>query len=640
MAASRPRPARVDDAGAGLGEILVRQRQLHRRALALALRHQQAEGTRLEDILVARGYASEEAVWGALGTMSGHPLVALSPESIDRELALTLMVDVAIKLRAVPVRRLRNRVVVAMADPADKEAVRQLEEALGGKVRPVRATPSAVRRAHEEVYRVHLVAESTTGLELRAPEATANRMISTGQRNFLLGAAVVSLLGIALMRGAFFILLSGIVIALYAAVVVFRIVVVTKGAKHQDFERVSESEIAALDDLPVYTVLCPLFREAGVLAQLMHAMAALDYPKTKLDVKLLLEEDDVETLNAVRAARLPSYFDIVVVPAQGQRTKPKACNYGLLLAVGEYVVIYDAEDVPDPDQLKKALAVFRRHGPELGCVQARLGYYNKHQNVLTGWFALEYAQWFQQFLPGLQRLGLPIPLGGSSNHLRTSVVREVGGWDPNNVTEDAELGMRLLRRGYRTAVVDSDTLEEANSDFVNWMRQRSRWGKGYAITWWVQMRHPVQLFREVGFWPWISIQLTLGGTFAIALLNLVMWALFALWVLAQFGFIAYLFPGWIYYAAMLELLLGNFYFFYLNLLTANRLDDYRLAHLALISPLYWVMISTAMVKAALQLFNKPAFWEKTIHGLYTTPTTSAHSGFKALVAAESAARAR
>jgi len=434
--------------------------------------------------------------------------------------------------------------------------------------------------------------------------------------------------------------LAGSVILLYAAVVVFRAFVVYHGAKHHEPERVATTEMAALDCLPTYTVLCPLYKEAGVLPQLMKAVASLDYPRSKLDVKLLLEEDDAETLAAVRAVRLPSYFDVVVVPAQGQRTKPKACNYGLLLAVGEYVVIYDAEDIPDPDQLKKAVAVFRRSAPDVGCVQARLGYYNKYQNVLTGWFHLEYAQWFEQFLPGLQHLELPIPLGGSSNHLRTDVLREVGGWDPNNVTEDAELGMRLLRRGYRTVVLDSNTLEEANSDFVNWMRQRSRWGKGYAITWWVQMRHPLRLLREVGPRRWLAMHLTLGGTYAVSLLNLCMWIMFALWVMAQLDFITYLFPGWIYFMAMVELLIGNFYFFYLNLLTANRHDDHRLAHIALISPVYWVMISVAMVKASLQLFNKPAFWEKTFHGLYATPENYPSHGFAALVAAERALVAR
>src|SRR4029077_4754143 len=344
----------------------------------------------------------------------------------------------------------------------------------------------------------------------------------------------------------------------------------------------------------------------------------LDYPAAKLDIKLLLEEDDTETREVVRWTSLPPNFDVLEVPAGGPRTKPKACNYGLQFARGEYCVIFDAEDIPAPDQLKKALVVFRRGGPHIGCVQAKLNYYNPKQNAITKWFSLEYTTWFDFFLPGLVDLSLPVPLGGSSNHFPTRILRELGAWDPNNVTEDADLGMRLHHAGYQTALVDSDTLEEANSDFVNWMRQRSRWGKGYLITWLVLMRQPGRLLRDVGWRNTVSMTLTLGGTFGVALLNLLMWVLTILWILAQFDIIAYLFPTGIYYVGMVELVFGNFYFAYMAVWAANYRQSYDLTHAGLLAPFYWVMASLAMIKAAIQTLSRPTFWEKTVHGLYET----------------------
>jgi len=268
-------------------------------------------------------------------------------------------------------------------------------------------------------------------------------------------------------------------------------------------------EVAALADrsLPVYTILVPLYKETAVLPRLVEAIDQLDYPKAKLDVKLLLEEDDAETIAFARAAGLPSHFRLVIVPQGMPKGKPKACNYGLIQAQGEYVVIYDAEDLPERDQLKKALVAFSKGDDRLACVQAKLNYFNRDQNLLTCWFTTEYSMWFDLFLPGLDASGAPIPLGGTSNHFRTDMLRGIGAWDPYNVTEDADLGVRLFKRGWTTAVIDSTTYEEANSEVYNWIRQRSRWVKGYIQTYLVHMRHPLDLLRQLGPKGFFSFQL-------------------------------------------------------------------------------------------------------------------------------------
>jgi len=254
-------------------------------------------------------------------------------------------------------------------------------------------------------------------------------------------------------------------------------------------------DILADIDWPRYTILCPLYREAEVVLQFVKAMQALDYPVDKLQILFLTEKDDTATRKAIRKLQLPSHFQIVTVPDGQPRTKPRACNFGLLQTTGDYIVVFDAEDIPDPQQLKKAVLAFAQQDEKTACVQAKLNFYNPEQNILTRWFTAEYSLWFDVVLPGLQRLGTPLPLGGTSNHFRTDVLRMVGGWDPFNVTEDCDLGLRLGQYGLRTVVMDSTTYEEANSQLKNWMRQRSRWIKGYMQTYFVHMRSPWKYLR-------------------------------------------------------------------------------------------------------------------------------------------------
>src|SRR6185312_3160425 len=218
---------------------------------------------------------------------------------------------------------------------------------------------------------------------------------------------------------------------------------------------------------------------------------------------LVLEADDAETIAAAEAVR-EAGFELVLVPEGVPRTKPKAANFALQFARGEYLVIYDAEDRPEPDQLLKAVAAFRAGPRTLACVQARLNFYNADHNWLTRMFALDYALWFDMLLPGLDRIGMPMPLGGTSNHFRTAILRDIGGWDAFNVTEDADIGIRLAQLGYRVSMLDSTTFEEAPLRFGVWLRQRSRWLKGYMQTWLVHMRDPVSLMRRTGISGFIA----------------------------------------------------------------------------------------------------------------------------------------
>jgi glycosyltransferase XagB len=450
------------------------------------------------------------------------------------------------------------------------------------------------------------------------PSRSAHVVLTRVQRLGLIAGAAVLASALPFWPMTTTQILLGAITVMYGASIAFRIALVWAARRDEHRVRVSDEEARAIPDhdLPVYTILVPAYREPQVIGYLMDHLAALEYPTSALDVKLLLEADDAETMVAAQAALPGPHVQIVVVPPTQPRTKPKACNYGLLLARGELVTIYDAEDRPEPLQLRRAVVAMRRLGPVYVCLQAELAYFNTDQNRITRWFTLDYATWFRSLLPGLVALGMPIPLGGTSNHFRTETLRSLGAWDPFNVTEDADLGMRLARHGHRVGVLDSVTLEEANSDFINWVKQRSRWYKGYLLTWLVHMRAPRASFRQLSWRGMLCLSLFVGGTPLIALLNSMFWAMTVMWFLARPAVIQQLFIAPVYYVGLLCLVLGNLTIIYLNLLTVRQIDRPDLLGTALLSPLYWAMMSLAGAKAALQLVLKPSYWEKTTHGLH------------------------
>lgn len=376
---------------------------------------------------------------------------------------------------------------------------------------------------------------------------------------------------------------------------------------------------------PTYSILCPLYKEAHVLPQFIEAMSQLDYPSQKLEILLLLEEDDQPTIQAARSMELPTNFRIVVTPDAQPKTKPKACNFGLTQAKGEFVVIYDAEDVPDPLQLKKAVVAFNKLNDEVACIQAKLNYYNPTQNWLTRLFTLEYSLWFGLTLPGLQSVKAPIPLGGTSNHFRTKNLIELNGWDAFNVTEDADLGMRLFKRGYLTAVINSFTMEEANSHFWNWIRQRSRWIKGYMQTYLVHMRQPGDFIRQGKALHLLTFQLTIGGKILSMLINPFLW----LTTILYFAFSQQVEPildllllPWVFYLGTISLIIGNFFYIYLYMIGVAKRKKWGLVKYAYFVPLYWLMMSWAALFALYELFVRPHHWQKTNHGLHLNASKS------------------
>ena len=381
--------------------------------------------------------------------------------------------------------------------------------------------------AWEQQLRECAIEMATFELQRTEPQLSAATVTTPSQRRtfLILLAAIVFL--IVLWPYAAGLAFIGLLAAGYLANAVFRGWLFWVGAGNPQ----THARTTIVDQehsLPIYTVLVPLFREANVLPRLADSLRALEYPRASLDIKLVLEEDDQKTIDAALQASADGFFDVITVPRGKPQTKPRACTYALQFARGEYLVIFDAEDRPESDQLKKAVAQFRSGPKEVACLQARLNFFNARECWLTRMFTLDYALWFDFLLPGLDYLGIPMPLGGTSNHFRISALRAIHGWDPFNVTEDADIGIRLARHGLRVQTLDSTTFEEATNSLPNWLRQRTRWLKGYMQTWLVHMRSPRALLRNAGVAGFFGFQLFVGGTVLSALLNPLLWSIFIL----------------------------------------------------------------------------------------------------------------
>ena len=461
------------------------------------------------------------------------------------------------------------------------------------------------------------LAEAVSGLVTRHPEWSASTTFTRGQK----GSAAVS---IGVIAGGIFLLgvrQAGSVIVLllaigYLLITVERSVTIAHGLHGGLVATFTDDQARAVPqgDLPKYTILVPAFDEPEVMAQLVDGLGALEYPPEKLEVLLLLEADDERTITAATALNLGPPFHIVLVPPAEPRTKPKACNYGLQFATGDFVTIYDVEDRPDSLQLRRAVAAFAEADDDVICLQARLEYFNQNQNLLTRWFAIEYLVWFAVLLPGLMAKKLPIPLGGTSNHFHTKILRELGAWDPYNVTEDADLGIRISMAGYATGILDSVTWEEATSDSINWIRQRSRWYKGYLQTWLVHMRSPRTTWRALGPPAFLSFTLLVGGTPVLAVLNFLGGTATFLLLVALPDWMRTIFSPLIALAALTAFVIGNASAYFFNLLALRTVENPRLVVAAVLYPLYWVLMAVAGVKALWQLITRPSYWEKTVHG--------------------------
>lgn len=599
--------------GARLGDILVAQGAIARERIeALTPR----PGSRIGEFLRAHDLIGQQALARALAEQ--HGLAYADLNQADTTLYQPRDLAHYQQWRYVPFAREGGSLTIVCTDPTRMlldEVTRRTGYAVTlaitsprdlSKYLLTRGGNAASRQARLSLRRLH-------------PHLTAARTLLPSQ---LRGLVLITafLIGVFMwnMHASWQWLLIGCNLFYFAALA-FKLQLYSRGlAGAQAMQKLSkqlEAQVAALRDeqLPIYSILVPMYKEsAEVMARLITHLSALDYPKEKLDIKLICEADDVATLEALTKLRPPQTMEILRVPPSQPRTKPKACNVALQQIRGQYLVIFDAEDAPAPDQLKRAVCLFDAASSELACVQAPLNYYNRQENLLTQCFALEYSALFRLLLPALERMQLPIPLGGTSNHLRVSALREAGGWDAFNVTEDADLGIRLAYFGYRTRVLPSLTLEEAPITLRAWMCQRTRWIKGYIQTWLVYMRDPAEFKRRLGSRAYYGFQFFVGAPALTFLLSPILWlaCLTAplgllptqlsplMLMICAISFVGGVGSHWLYAHAVLRL---------------EKWDG--MGRAMLVFPFYWLLHSVACARALWQLARAPHYWEKTTHGV-------------------------
>lgn len=625
-----------------LGEELLRLGAITQEQLDEALAMQGRSGGRLGEILLFLGYVTQDQLYRVLATQNRIGRVGRSVNLSDVRALPYKMAD---RYGAIVIREESDYAVVAVRDKLGENEQREIEKYLKKPVEQVLMSKEEDADFWEQAYHARQVSDSVFGLYDEQPHNSAIVTFTSSQIAILLALLIIFIICMAFnWQGT---LLAFVIICqvIYLLMATAKFWIVLKGVRRNAQLRFSEQDLAAIDEskLPVYTLLIPVYKEKEVVQKLIDRIQNMDYPKYKLDVRILLEENDSETISLVKSMHLPSYFTSIVVPESKPQTKPKACNYGLLQAKGEYVVIYDAEDRPEPDQLKKAYLAFQKLPEDYVCIQAKLNYFNSSQNMLTKLFTQEYSMWFELLLVGIMQMDIPIPLGGTSNHFKMSFLKKVGGWDPFNVTEDADLGIRLYKYRYKTAILDSRTWEEANSKLSNWVRQRSRWIKGYMQTFFVHMRSPAEFYRTIGLRGFLGYLAMIFGTPFLPLVNPIFWGLMIFWLCTYAPWVQALFPGILYYIAVIQLVAGNFIFIYMNMLGTyciirdcalkkRQPFSYGLIKYGLLTPLYWILMSVAAYKALFQLITKPYYWEKTHHGLTNsqsagkTVTDSAQGG--------------
>lgn len=601
---------------ARLGDILVDDYGVCR--TALETRVNQA-CSRLGDTLRAHGLIDDRTLAGAMARRLGLPRFDLLSYAPDPLLFTPRDIAHYLHYRFIPYRRHSTGIELATSEPS--KALMDFARAHYGCEVTFGVSSTLELRRHLANRGITAFTRiSCLSLKRHFRPLMANRVLSRPQRHslFVLLSLMLSAFVFAPLTSWHALLVLANVF--YLASLILRAEFYRQGITAQKKEYAKRTELIEnaraipSEALPDYTILVPLYRESSaVLSNLIQSLRALDYPPELLDIKLICEADDTPTLSALRALAPPSYMEILEVPPSLPRTKPKACNYALVTARGQYLVIYDAEDAPEPNQLRMAVTAFRGAPPEVACLQASLNYYNRTDNLLTRCFSMEYSSLFRLLLPGLERMGIPIPLGGTSNHLQMDVLRELGGWDAFNVTEDADLGIRLAYAGYRTSTLPSLTLEECPNGFTAWLKQRSRWIKGYLQTWLVYTRDLQTLRKKLGSVGYYGFHFFVGAPALTFLLSPLLWGVF---ILSLTGLLPEIMPDYLLWLCALSFMSGTVLQWFYAAATL-RIEGWKSGYTMafIMYPFYWLLHSLAAARALIQLIFHPHYWDKTIHGV-------------------------
>lgn len=597
-----------------LGEVLLEMGALSATDLAQALTQQRNLSARLGDVLLRRGLLTEDVLADALARQRGIGRAGPPPpaESAADALARKMPLDMALRYHALPWKRVGSVTLIATARP---EAIDDLSQSLPDDIGPCLfavVTETALEARMTEVHGEQMARRA----ECRVPKDLSCRLWHGQVATVLACAIVLAIAGASALwpvdalrvatAAALLVMSTNLGLRLAALIAMRR----TPGA----FASIRPAETSARK-LPSIAILVPLHREPDIAGPLTERLSCLDYPRELLDICLVVEADDVATRTALARATLPDWMRVIVVPDGHPRTKPRAMNYALNFVRGDIIGIYDAEDAPAPDQLMTVATRFQSAPKDIACLQGLLDYYNPTRNWMSRCFTIEYAAWFRLILPGFARLGLAVPLGGTTLFFRRDALEHVGGWDAHNVTEDADLGVRLARMGYRTEIIRTTTLEEANAHPIAWVKQRSRWMKGYVLTWAVHARRPVQLWRDLGPRRWLGFHLLFMGAILNALLMPVLWTTIVL----AFGLphpITDWLPGDGKVALFIILASATALSMAIGWVGCNAAHHRHLRRWVPTMELYYPLATFAVIKALAEIVLNPFHWDKTLHGTF------------------------
>jgi len=561
----------------------------------------------LSDELRARNVVSEDLLLTLMSEVSGLARLTGGPPLPCATLLRLCGAAACLQALCLPLGRRGDRVMIAVADPQALARVSAWPAFHGLRLEACLASPAEIRAGLARRAAPALLRMAETRLPEELSVRGLGRNLPRLTRPALWGALIAMLI---LQPVAVFLLLTAWLCAALLASTALRCYALLQALRHPPRKGPPPALVA---EPPVISILVPLFREPDIAPRLLRRLEALSYPRGCLDVLLILEEHDPETLAALRAAGLPGWMQLIVVPRGSVTTKPRAMNYALSFARGSIIGIYDAEDAPDGDQLLRVAATFGQAPADLACLQGALDYYNPRSNLIARLFTAEYAAWFRVIMPALQRIGFPMPLGGTTLFIRREHLERLGAWDAHNVTEDADLGIRIARHKLRTQMLPVTTHEEANCRPRPWVRQRSRWIKGHILTWAVHMRDPLRLWRELGARGFAGYQLLFLGAQSqvlLAPLNWSFWLIFAGLPHPARGLIP---------EPLLLTMTGIFLLSEVLLIACATLGLQRTRHgglwsVTLLFPLYHLMAAVAGWRALREAFRNPFYWAKTSHG--------------------------
>ncbi|WP_317853189.1 glycosyltransferase family 2 protein [Ruegeria marisflavi] len=598
-----------------LGRYLVRSGVITQEQLLAALQLQLRLNAPIGEILVAEGWAEPTDILRALALQNGVQWADLALDPPRPGLCGSKSHTFWLRHGAIPWMQIGPMVIIATSRPDRFDEIRAELADPGVLLMPALASHDQIEAALAECYSATLA---------RLTESRVDRFYSC--RDWRLATRLPAVLALALLIVAFCLApLHGLALLFLAAVVSLLLFTGLKAAalvahllNQAHLTAPSRTEPGGAVQrglrLPKISVLVPLYKEREIAGALVARLSRLTYPKALLDVILVLEEKDQLTRETLANCVLPHWMRVIEVPVHsGLTTKPRAMNYALDFCRGEIIGVWDAEDAPMPDQLEHVAERFARAPRDVVCLQGILDYYNPRSSWRARCFTIEYASWFRIILPGIARLGLVVPLGGTTLFFRRAALEQLGGWDAHNVTEDADLGVRLCRAGYRTELIDTVTYEEANFRSWPWVKQRSRWLKGFMVTYLVHMRSPRRLWADLGPARFLGVQAFFLGTLAQFLLAPVLWSFWLLLLGLPHPLTAVLTPATLT-ACTSVFLATEMLALVAGLIAVSGRERRFLVPWVISMPLYFPLGVVAAYKALYEMIVKPFFWDKTQHG--------------------------